>query len=48
MPPYAPHLAWIEGVTDDVALTLQRLDELAELPGVEHVEPQMVSRAERR
>jgi hypothetical protein len=48
VPPYAPHMAWVEGMSDDVAETLQRLETLARLPGVEHVEPQMVSRADRR
>jgi hypothetical protein len=48
VPLYAPHMAWIEGVSDDVARMLAGLGQLASLPGVEHVEPQLISRGEKR
>lgn len=48
VPPYAPHLAWIESATGDIAHALTGLDAVGRLPGVEHVEPQLVTRGERR
>lgn len=48
VPPYAPHMAWIESATGDMAQALSGLDAVARLPGAEHVEPQLVSRGERR
>lgn len=48
VPPYAPHMAWVECLSDDVARALAGLEQLAGLPDVEHVEPQLISRGQRR
>lgn len=48
VPRYAPHAAWVRASGGGIAETLQNLDRLERLPGVENVEPQMISRAEPR
>jgi hypothetical protein len=40
--PYAPNAAWLEPASGKVADGLARLDELRALPGVAHVEPQIL------
>jgi hypothetical protein len=40
---YAPHAGWVRAVEDDVVAALRGLDQLRDLPGVEHVEPQVLS-----
>jgi len=42
IPAYAPHFAWLESESGHAA-ALTALPRLAALPGVEHVEPQMVT-----
>jgi len=45
---YAPHAAWVRAASGQTADALGHLDALAQLPGVEHVEPQMIGEASRR
>jgi hypothetical protein len=45
---YAPHTAWVRATSGRTADALGHLDALGELPGVEHVEPQMIGEAARR
>lgn len=40
---YAPHAGWVTARTDDVADSLGGMARLREIPGVEHVEPQMLT-----
>ena len=45
---YAPHAAWLRPRGGDVAEALRKLETLARLPGVVHVEPQLLmQRAEK-
>jgi|tagenome__1003787_1003787.scaffolds.fasta_scaffold19856657_1 hypothetical protein len=48
VPSYAPHAAWVRPGSESVADALVDLDRLRALPGVENVEPQLVSEAARR
>jgi len=48
VPRYAPHAAWVRASDGGIAETLRNLDRLGRLPGVENVEPQMISSAEPR
>jgi hypothetical protein len=43
VPGYAPHAAWVRARSGGIAASLGRLDVLTALPGVQHVEPQMLS-----
>ena len=45
---YAPHAAWVRARSGRIPDALARLPSLEALPGVEHVEPQMVSPASPR
>lgn len=45
---HAPNAAWVRAKDGGVAASLVGLKSLATLPGVEHVEPQMLARARRR
>lgn len=40
---YAPNAAWLRDEQDDVAGALSHIDKLEALPGVENVEPQLLS-----
>jgi hypothetical protein len=48
VPSYAPHAAWVRPAGGGVVEGLQLLERLQRLPGVESVEPQLLSRAARR
>jgi hypothetical protein len=48
VPSYAPHAAWVRPASGRVVDALRHLDRLERLPGVEHVEPQLLSAAARR
>lgn len=48
VPSYAPHAAWVRPASGRVADALVELDRLRRLPGVEGVEPQLVSEAAHR
>jgi hypothetical protein len=43
VPAYAPHAAWVRARSHDAAEALAGLGRLAALPGVENVEPQLLS-----
>jgi hypothetical protein len=43
VPVYAPHAAWLKARSGDPADALRGLGRLTALPGVEHVEPQILS-----
>jgi hypothetical protein len=43
VPGYAPHAAWVRARRGGIAASLAELDVLTALPGVRHVEPQMLS-----
>jgi hypothetical protein len=46
--PYAPNAGWLEHADKDVAEALRGMADLAKLPGVQHVEPQLLTvRAQR-
>lgn len=45
---YAPHAAWVRAASGRTADALGHLDALARMPGVEHVEPQMIGESSRR
>lgn len=45
---YAPHAAWVRATSGATTDALGHLDALTRLPGVEHVEPQMIGEASRR
>ena len=45
---YAPHAAWVRAATGRTADALGHLDALTRMPGVEHVEPQLIGEASRR
>lgn len=42
VPPYAPHTAWVQSTTGDVAASVRHFERLTTLSGVEHVEPQLL------
>jgi hypothetical protein len=44
IPSHAPHTAWLAPVSGDVTKALAALEDLARLPGVRGVEPQMLMR----
>jgi len=48
VPAYAPHAAWVRPASERVTDALVDLDRLQRLPGVERVEPQLVSEAEHK
>jgi len=48
VPAYAPHAAWVRAHDGSVSAALHGLGALARLPGVQHVEPQLVGQAARR
>ena len=43
VPEFAPHAAWVEALSGDIADGLRSLSALQALPGVENVEPQILS-----
>jgi hypothetical protein len=45
---YAPHAAWVRASSGEITDTLSGLAQLEELPGVQNVEPQLLSEAARR
>jgi len=46
--PYAPNAGWLQHAEEDVAEALRGMADLAKLPGVQHVEPQLLTvRAQR-
>lgn len=45
---YAPQAAWVRAASGEISDSLRRLDEVAAVRGVEHVEPQLVSEAHTR
>jgi len=46
--PYAPNAGWLERADKDAAEALRGMADLAKLPGVQHVEPQLLTvRAQR-
>ncbi len=42
IPPYAPHTAWVMAADGDRARGLRAIDTLKRLPGMAHVEPQLL------
>jgi hypothetical protein len=48
VPSYAPHAAWVRPASGRIADALGSLDRLRRLPGVEHVEPQLVGEVARK
>lgn len=42
IPPYAPHSAWVVARSGDLSDALAGLRRLASVPGVEHVEPELL------
>jgi hypothetical protein len=48
VPSYAPNAAWVRAASGRTADALGQLDALHRLPGVEHIEPQMIEAAARR
>jgi hypothetical protein len=40
--PYAPHAAWVRPVSGGIAESLRRMGRLGHIPGVRHVEPEMI------
>jgi hypothetical protein len=42
VPSYAPHCAWVAAASGRASDALVKLDEVRALPGVEHVEPQLL------
>jgi hypothetical protein len=44
VPDWAPHTAWLRARSHVVADALAGMDALARVPGVEHVEPEMLTR----
>jgi hypothetical protein len=45
---YAPSAGWVRSLSHSIASSLARLDRLHTIPGVENVEPQMLSKAVRK
>jgi hypothetical protein len=45
---HAPNAGWLRAAASSVAAALAGLDRLDAIPGVENVEPQMLSRAARK
>jgi hypothetical protein len=45
---YAPQAAWVRASSGEITDTLSGLSQLEQLPGVEHVEPQLLTQAARR
>jgi hypothetical protein len=45
---YAPHAAWLRAASGDASDALRDLGRVADLPGVERVEPQLVTEAGQR
>lgn len=45
---YAPHAAWVRSKTGTVGAALRELDRLRQMPGIEHVEPELIGEAARR
>lgn len=45
---FAPHAAWLRAAGGDISASLARLDQLAAVPGLENVEPEMVGEVSRR
>lgn len=45
---YAPQAAWVRASSGEITDTLSGLAQLEELPGVENVEPQLITEAARR
>ena len=43
VPGYAPHAVWVRARSNDMATALRGMPALAALPGVEHVEPEMLT-----
>jgi hypothetical protein len=39
---YAPHAGWVRAASGDIADALRYFDRLASIPGVQHVEPQLL------
>jgi hypothetical protein len=48
LPGYAPHACWVRPRAGGIAAALHGLTRLAALPGVEHVEPQLLTARARR
>jgi hypothetical protein len=48
VPTFAPHVAWVRPASGRVADAVGALESLRELPGVEHVEPQLIAESHRR
>lgn len=48
VPGYAPHAAWVRARGGDLAAGLRGMSALAALPGVEHVEPEMLMASSKR
>jgi len=46
--PYAPHTAWVRVAAGGISAALWRLPAVAEIHGVEHVEPEMLMKRSRR
>ena len=45
---YAPHAAWVRAATGRIADALGGLGVLTRMPGIEHVEPQLIGEVSRR
>lgn len=45
---YAPHAAWVRAETGEIVTALRHLDRLATVPGMEHLEPQLITEAHAR
>ncbi len=46
--PYAPNAGWLRPLSSSIARSLAGLNKLSSIPGVENVEPQMISKAVRK
>ncbi len=42
IPSYAPHTAWVQATTGDIATSLLNIEQLKGLPGIVNVEPQLL------
>ena len=45
---YAPNAGWLRAISSSIASSLAALDKLSVIPGVENVEPQMLSKPARK
>lgn len=42
IPSYAPHTGWVQSSTGDMASSLKNFEQLKTIPGIVHVEPQLL------